>query len=161
VMSASIPRKKVSLRQRGTGEKTIAFVSQLFSELSVGWRQLPYRRTESSQLIRNRFAVVFAVSPPLIEAGLKFEQIVRNVIHRIPPKIRSGMAGNDSRNGAQKSGAIAESEALRRKVRGSPYKPATLSMDDRRRDTLGVSKDFSSPVAERTRLSGRDEDNHV
>jgi len=54
--------------------------------------------------------IVFAVSPPLIEAGLKFEQIVRNVIHRIPPKIRSGIDGNDSRKGAHKSGAIAESE---------------------------------------------------
>ena len=61
-------------------------------------------------LIRNGFAVVYAVSPPLIEAGLKFEQIVRNVIHRIPPKVRSGIDGNDKRNGAQKSGAIAEPE---------------------------------------------------
>jgi hypothetical protein len=81
-----------------------------------------------AQLIRNRSAVVFAVSPPLIEAGLKFE--------RIPPKIRSGIDGNDSRKGAHKSGAIAESEVLRRKVRGSPYKPATLSTDDRRRNMM-------------------------
>jgi len=66
--------------------------------------------TKGTQLIRIGFAVVFAVSPPLIEASLKFEQIVRNVIHRIPPKIRSGIDGNDSRSGAQKSGAIAESE---------------------------------------------------
>jgi hypothetical protein len=61
-------------------------------------------------LIRNRFAVVFAVSPPLIEAGLKFEEIVKNRIHRIPPKIRSGIDGDDRRNGGHKSGAIAESE---------------------------------------------------
>jgi hypothetical protein len=65
---------------------------------------------EEIQLIRNKFAVVYAVSPPLIEASLKFEQIVRNVIHQMPPKIRSGIGGNDSRNRAQKSGAIAESE---------------------------------------------------
>jgi phosphopantetheine binding protein len=50
-------------------------------------------------------------------------------------KVRSGIDGNDSRNGAQKSGAIAESEVLQRRVRGSPYKPATLSTDDRQRDT--------------------------
>jgi hypothetical protein len=73
------------------------------------------------------------------EDGVKialYLQIVRNVIHRIPPKIRSGIDGNDSRKGAHKSGALAESEVLRRKVRGSPYKPATLSTDDRRRDTM-------------------------
>src|SRR5262245_28400748 len=92
-----------------------------------------------AQLIRNVFAVVFAVSPPLIEAGLKFEQIVRNRIHRIPPKIRSGIDGNDSRNGAQKSGAIAESGGLQRTVRGSTHKPFTLSTDGcRRHETVNL-----------------------
>jgi hypothetical protein len=88
-----------------------------------------------AQLIRNRFAVVFAVSPPLIEAGLKFKQIVRDRIHRIPPKIRPGFAGNDNQNGAQKSGAIAESVGLQRTVRGSTHKPFMRSTDGCRRDT--------------------------
>src|SRR5262245_4280104 len=87
---------------------------------ALGYRQDATRalRIQSSSLCRmrhsrNRLAVVFAVSPPLIKAGLKFEQIVRNVIHRIPPKVRSGIDGNDKRNGDHKSGAIAESEGLR------------------------------------------------
>src|SRR6266508_5569530 len=55
------------------------------------------------------FAVVFAVSAPLIEACLKFEQIVRDRIHRIPPKVRSGIDGNNRRDGDHKSRTIAES----------------------------------------------------
>jgi hypothetical protein len=36
----------------------------------------------------------------------------KDTIHRIPPKVRSGIDGNDKRNGDHKSGAIAESEGL-------------------------------------------------
>jgi hypothetical protein len=49
----------------------------------------------AAEFVRYRFRLVFAVCPPLIEAGFEFKQFVRNRIHRKPPKVRSGIDGND------------------------------------------------------------------